>query len=272
MPPLEARRLAFEALASADRAKPDDPETMSARFTVRLFLDADAWRDGAALEDALHRAPNSSQLHAFAGVFFSMRGEIGRRDHHLHRARELDPLSTFILSQIGLALMCTHQLDAAYPVYERALEIDPTHLVAHWQINMLLSFNGEQQIAVQRMRPIVAAAQRAPIILAFFGLLLARAGEMEEARAVREELAQRAATGFVGPTCGLIVDLGLSDEAGIAAGLRTYLDMGLGAAPLAWIRPASDALRTHPSLGALIEALPLYQYERSGGVELLRAS
>ena len=62
---------------------------------------------------------------------------------HYVNALTLNPNSPEILTHLAVALMDLRLLDAAESCLSRAMEIDPTHISAHWNSALLLLLRGD---------------------------------------------------------------------------------------------------------------------------------
>jgi hypothetical protein len=114
--------------------------------------------------------------------------------------------------------------------------------------------------SLRRMTRAVELAQRSPLLLAAHARLLALVGRRDEARALREEVATRARSTFVGPAVELFFCLALDDEESIAASLRRNIEAGTGPTSLAasGLERDLEPLLAHPRLGPLVRQLSLY--------------
>jgi len=155
--------------------------------------------------------------------------------------------------------------EAALRRHEEALSLDPNSVLNLWMSAVRLGDLGRMEEALRRAARAVELAQRSPILLGIHGRLLAQTGRRDEARALREELATRARSEFVGPVYELFFSPLLDDEAAIAAALGRNIEAGTGPTSLAptGIDRELTPLLGHPRLGPLVRRLSLYA-ERPG--------
>ena len=83
-------------------------------------------------------------------------------------------------------------------VERRAIEADPESFFPHWTLGMAIEFaGGDAEDAVTALRTACRLSPQASAASMFLATALARAGHQQEARAVHQALAARAASEYV---------------------------------------------------------------------------
>lgn len=125
-----ARGAAEKALALA----PDLAEPYLSLGIIQLMYDWDGEAARQALESALRINPHLATVHVWYAVYLTSAGDTTAAVAHIHRALELEPLSTTIASLAGMVLFFAREYEEMISVLEKALELDPDLVGAHGQI------------------------------------------------------------------------------------------------------------------------------------------
>jgi TolB-like protein/Flp pilus assembly protein TadD len=210
----------------------------------------------AEYERALEIAPNSSSATYWFGTCLAVIGHFDRAHQLLGRAQEMDPLSLLVPSVRGWARIFARQFEAALPILEEVLRIDPGYHVALW-------FKGEALVELQRHEEGVASLDRAyqlggrtSRLLGYLGYAYGRAGQAERARECLAELESRERRQeYVAPYFPALVLSGLEDHAGALERLeRAYAG---GDTMLRDLKadPQWDRMRSMPRFEALMRKM-----------------
>jgi serine/threonine-protein kinase len=184
---------------------------------------------------------------------------MGRYDESLAHGRmavDLDPASVSIRRSMGWLLYYARRYDDALEYLRRALAMNPT-----WETHRLLGLvylqQGSYDEAHASFQEAVANSEHDALSLAGLGQVAARRGRVEEARAVLQELDERAKTRYISPVAqaGLYVSLGEADKA-FEWMDRAYDDRRGWLAYLK-IEPMLDGIRTDPRFARLLERMRL---------------
>jgi serine/threonine-protein kinase len=256
MPAAQAQPRALEAVR---RALALDPQLAAAHRAqgIYTFHFEPRWR--AAEESfltALALDPSDAIGAATYGMFLATayRGDEARAQ--LARAIELEPHAAqvhFLVASTACAL-CDAEMAEHHAA--RALELQPDALGPRWPQTVAMLMTGRHDEVVTLGEQIVARA-RAPIFVGVLAMIYARAGRLDDARRLGEELYERAGRGeYVSPASLLALALGLGDLELIHRCLAAC-DNG-GAAPFAVVatnRWLLDTYRGHPEIDALLDRL-----------------
>jgi TolB-like protein/DNA-binding winged helix-turn-helix (wHTH) protein len=111
------------------------------------------WADA---EMEFHRAlelnPNDAQAHQWYGNL--LLGPMGRHTEaiaELQRARDLDPLSLVIHTDLGYAYFLAGEDEPAFQEYQKVLAIDPSFVPAHFDLMMYYGQRGMQEQEIQEL-------------------------------------------------------------------------------------------------------------------------
>lgn len=208
----------FEAArAEALRALDIDPslaEGHSGLGWVKFWYEWDWPGAEQAFRRAIELNPNVWEAHLGLGHLLSSQGRDDEGFPHVQRARELDPLSLITNTlEAGYLLACGRRAETDERM-RRVLEIDPDFWIAHLT---LASFHladkaPEKAIeALQRAQQACEGESTQPTAL--LGLLLARSGRVEEARAELARLRLLSTQRYVPPTSIAALHVGLGENA-----------------------------------------------------------
>jgi serine/threonine-protein kinase len=215
---------------AADRGlelEPRLPEALLARGIVALWFDWDRPRGEALFREVLTLAPDWPHSHEFLGwaLLSGDRTEDGIRS--LERAYALDPLSDFMLYNLGISLVLTGNGMRAIEVLGPALARSPGNGAFHLLMGSALFLTdqvAEARVTLERARELASAGAQ------FRGMLvrvLTKLGDDETARARLAEIEGEARHGQAAVE--------------VAAG---YHALGNDASALAWLERARDT-RAH---------------------------
>jgi hypothetical protein len=101
------------------------------------------WKDDYSLwTQALKRAPMSSRVHTNLGESLRELGQIGAAIKHSERAVQLDPTYVVAVHNLGRLVKLNGDRVRAYKLFIRALEIVPEYSPAHFSLGMLFMESG----------------------------------------------------------------------------------------------------------------------------------
>jgi TolB-like protein/Tfp pilus assembly protein PilF len=197
---LSPREVYPRARLSAERALELDPRLADAHAVhgaIKLFYDWDFVGAERALTRSLELSANSVLARIYYGLLLSA---VGRHDDAGEQARlavDIDPLSPLAAWGLGWARLRAGDFGAVATHARARLDTDPDDAVAMLQLGMSLVENGLAEEGLSRIRQAAELAQDHQIYLAVLGNAAARAGRVEEARALAARLEERAATAYV---------------------------------------------------------------------------
>jgi eukaryotic-like serine/threonine-protein kinase len=241
--------------AAADRAlelEPNLPIALLARGAIAVWFDWDRPRGEALLREVVALAPGWANGHELLGwaLLSAERLEEGVRS--MERAHALDPLSDFMLYNLGVSLLFTGQAARAIDVVGRALARSAGNGGLHLVLGTALFLAGrlpEARGALERGRELTPAGAQ---LRGSLVCVLAAMGEHEAARdrldKVREQ-AERGTGSAIDVACGHHA-LGEDERA------YSWLERGFEARTvwMTWLHldPRFERLRGTPRFEALV--------------------
>jgi serine/threonine-protein kinase len=248
------------ARAEAIRAIALDDSLAEAHTSLAWVTFIYDW-DWPAADREFSRAVSLNPRYATARQWYSwFLAAMGRFDEALHQGRtaiELDPASVSIRRSMGWLQYYARQYGDALENLRRALALNPTSEETHRLLGLVYLQQGLYDDAAASFKEALAISEQDALAFAGLGHVAARRGRASEARAVLDELHQRARTRYVSPVApaGLYVTLGDRDRA-FEWLEKAYHDRRGWLAYLK-IEPMLDGLRGDPRFDRLLERMRL---------------
>jgi TolB-like protein/DNA-binding winged helix-turn-helix (wHTH) protein/Tfp pilus assembly protein PilF len=244
--------LMAQAKASALKAiELDDglAEAHTSLAAVRIFLDWDWTGSELEFKRALELNTNYAPAHHWYGNI--LLGPLGRHEEaiaELKRARELDPLSLIINTDLGYAYYLSRQYDSAFAQYQKVLEMDHNFVPVHHD---LLRYYAQKKMYDAWLQEEVADSDGSPQRAQTFKRLYASGGfpavmlKMAESRGEPETGAKVTQKGSFCTAAESYGALNAKPKA-LAALEQCYLEREPGLIYLK-VDPAWDTLRSEPA-------------------------
>jgi tetratricopeptide (TPR) repeat protein len=191
---------------------------------------------------ALELNPNDSTAHHwYASDVLAALGDSEREIAEMERARELDPLSLVINTNLGVAFMHAGRWDEAISQLRKTLEMNGSFYFARWNLGAAFEGKGELPAAMAEYQKAMALIDD-PIAPAYAGHLNGKLGQEDQARRILGKLQERSMSEYVDPYFLAIVYLGLRqrEQAVSARGNPTRIGTGT-----IWNTSASTRSSTH---------------------------
>lgn len=250
----------MRAKAAAARALELDENIGEAHATLG-FIKSHYERDWAGGEAEFQRAIKLSPGYATAHHWYAdqllARGQFEQAFAELQLARELDPLSPIINTEVGLYYFYTRQYDRAAAHFRKCGALFPDFFPTHYYLGWALTQMGQYGEAIAEYETALAMSKRHSLVLAMLGYTDALAGRETEARGVLRELEAMTAERNVPPYRFALVYTGLGDK----DRAFLWLNKAFAARDIMMIHvnvtPFSDSLRQDPRFGELIAQMGL---------------
>ena len=244
---------ARDAAREGVRIAPGLAETQVSQALVEFWFD----RNWAAAERTLRRAIAVNSSYAFAhmvlGNVFSHSGRHREAIEEIRRARELDPLDPMMSAISSQHALHAGDYSGAVEHARQALAVDPEFWVAHMMLGQARERLGEYDLALQSLTRAEQDSGGNSKPVSTKGYVLAKAGRVDDARAVLNGLITRSRTGYVPMYAIALVQAGLGDR----EALFKSLDAAYAASDVHLIflpvDPKWEAYRTDPRFSALLE-------------------
>jgi tetratricopeptide (TPR) repeat protein len=123
---------------------------------------------------ALKLNPNYATAHQWYGEFLIFMGRTEESLRALRRAKELDPLSPIINTQVGYPYYCARQYDAAIVEFKKALELEPNFAPALNYLARSYQSQGLDDEAMATFHKAVEHSGGSPVMKARLGWAMPR--------------------------------------------------------------------------------------------------
>ncbi|MBI4538400.1 MAG: tetratricopeptide repeat protein [Gemmatimonadetes bacterium] len=210
----------------------------------------------AEFQKAIEADPGYPTAHHWYAINLLMPlGRFAEARAELRRALELEPLSLPILTTKGVLSYYARDYEQAIEECRRVIDLDAGFAMAHFFLGHSWEHAGQPSEAIRALERAVQLSGRSAETMAAFAHACATQGRVADARALLEQLGERAERGYVSPTLLALVRLGLGEEDEALALLEQACDVR--AADLIWIneRPTFDPIRSHPRFARLVERM-----------------
>ena len=168
-------------------------------------------------------------------------------------ACQMDPLSLLIHGLTSLVLYMLARFDGSERMAYHALELQPGHLLGLWAHGLALCGLGRNEEAIEALARAVTMS-RAPVLVGLLGLACGRAGRLDDATRLLQELEDRSSRGEYVPTLSLLaICVGQGDLPAIR---RTLSKVVAEAEPPLVVRATSgpflETYRSDPEIDQLL--------------------
>lgn len=163
-------------------------------------------------QQALKLNPNYATAHQWYGEFLVFMGRTEESIKALRRAKELDPLSPIINTQVGYPYYCARDYDAAIVEFKNALELEPNFAPALNYLARSYQAKGLNEEAMTTFHKAVEHSGGSPVMKARLGWAYAKIGKTGEARRILNELEEEAKTRYVAACLIASLHVALGDK------------------------------------------------------------
>jgi DNA-binding winged helix-turn-helix (wHTH) protein/Tfp pilus assembly protein PilF len=219
---------------------------------VKLYFEWD-W-PGAEVEfrRAIAIDPNYAPSHEWYSIYLLAAGRPREAIQEIQMARQRDPLSIPINSDLGFHYYYTGQYDEAVKQLKFVLEMDKAFPPAHLWLGRTYQELRRFDDALSEFRQVEAGLPGWPVSIAARGFVEGLRGRKENARKILAELARLAAGTYVTPYGVALVHAGLGNHEAALAWLKRAFDERSNW--LVWLRldPRWKRLRPDPRFAGLV--------------------
>jgi len=247
------------AEAAINRALELD-ESSSEAHTARGMLLAGYQFDYPAgkkeYERALQLNPNDATAHHWFAS--DVLGALGESDHEvaeMRRARDLDPLSLVINTNLGAALLRAHRFDEAIAQLRKTVALDNRFGYGRQTLGMALELKGQIPEAIAEYQAAIAL-DPSPTYLSLLGHVFGTIGRKDEATKLLGQIQDIGKSRYVDPYYLAIAYLGLGEREAALIALEKSFEERNGNT-LEYIRtdPFLNPLRGDPRFETLAEKI-----------------
>ncbi len=136
---------------------------------------------------SLDLAPNAP-AHVYYAILLAAHGRFDEAMSHALEAQRLDPLWMIVPFAIAQVHLCARHFEAVERMMRDLLAISRSFAGAYWYLAIALAGQGRYAEAIAELETAAEMVRRAPLYLAILGLYYARAGRLDDARAVLAEV------------------------------------------------------------------------------------
>lgn len=214
------------AAAAAIRALQIDPYSAEAHAALGYVRHYDwQWEEA---EESFRRAIELNPSHPLSRIWYAnllmSRGRMEEALEQVFIARELDPYSLIINSNVGWVLTVAGRAEEAVEHMEWTLRLDSTYTQARSRLVAALMVAGRYAEAHAQAERLVNLTDRSPSALAKLAEAAVRTGRTEDARALLSEVMARARETYVPPATIATVLAALGDIDGAVMWITQAFD------------------------------------------------
>jgi adenylate cyclase len=169
------------------------PQAYLSMALMQMFFEFEFNEAKNNINKALLIAPNSSEAHYTASLYYSIVNDKKRMVSEAELALRLDPLSLIKNKQLGEALLYAQRLDEAEKQLLKTIEMDPVWRTPKEKLAFLYQAKGELQKSMEYWNSIRKAVNEPGKGVSGLAIVLGVMGKKEEAQFYLDQLHQRAA-------------------------------------------------------------------------------
>jgi Flp pilus assembly protein TadD len=164
---------------------------------------------------AIELQPGYANAHHWYTFYLAQMGRLDEADAEIRRARELDPLSLIINTDLGWLCYLARHYDQAIEQLRKTLELDPSFVSAHYLLGRSYLEKAMYEEATVELQRATHLSGCNAVFFAGLGCAYAASGKREEAIHILNELEERSKRRYVPPydVALVYVALGQKDNA-----------------------------------------------------------
>jgi DNA-binding winged helix-turn-helix (wHTH) protein/tetratricopeptide (TPR) repeat protein len=203
---------AREAAAQAIRANPELAEAHFVTGYVNWLLDWDWQAAEAELRRAIALDPSNAAAHRILGHALSQQGRQGGAQLSMRRARELEPFAPLTHALSAQVAYQARDFAAAVEHARRAIAVDSQLWIGYIELGQVYAQTGDNERALEAFADAGRLSSNNSKALSFTGHLLARMGQVGEAREVLRTLETISRERYVAPYAMAFVHAGVGER------------------------------------------------------------
>jgi adenylate cyclase len=197
VPPNDAYPKAIEYLNKALGIDNNLGEAYSVLGLINTFYHWDWEKAEQNFKHALKMNPNSSLIHIYYSFLLTCTHRHEEAIREAKRARELDPLSVYICTEVGTAFAWNGQLERAIEEYRMSLSINPNYYYIHYMLGNAYMGTSMLQEAISEREKAVHFSDGKLSVIAFLACGYYRIGKIDQADKLFDNLKKRSETEYV---------------------------------------------------------------------------
>ncbi|MBM3749354.1 MAG: tetratricopeptide repeat protein, partial [Acidobacteria bacterium] len=209
-PPSETRSIA----AAAARKALEIDDGLAEAHTALAYTDLYNWnweRAERGFRRAIELNPSYASAHLWYAHYLTTQRRFNDALQEVHTARDLDPLSPIIATQVGWVYYLMGRREEAIAECRKVLEDHPDYLWANWVLGVAYTVESRYQEAVATLERACSLSGRNPAVVGCLGWAYVLAGESAKALGLLAELTEAARRRYVSPVAFESILMGLPD-------------------------------------------------------------
>ncbi len=254
------RESAQRARAAAERALTLDKSLGEAHATLGLIkshYELDWVGAEAEFKRAIELSPSYATAHHYYGDMLVARGDFKKALEELEKARELDPLSPLINSEIGSLYFYQRDYDRSIDYSKRVAERFPQFFVTYFNLGRAYTQKGKFREAIAEYREASKLSNGHSFVQATLAYTYAVSGKKEEARKILKDLAARSARENVSPMRFALIHAGLGEKEKAIQMLERAKEEQDVYLIYVQVSPFFDSLRAYPKFQDFVQRIGL---------------
>jgi len=217
-----------KARAALQRARELDPQAadvFASEGYMNLYFDWDFAGAARNLKQAIALNPNYAPAHNWLGVLSTAMEDFQAASRTLERARQLDPASLPILTDVAFAQHYSGHNREAEAALRKVFALDPNFPLAHFWMGRVLNAEGDCENALSELGPLTSGPLRnwQPLIAAH-GYVSGACGQRNAAHQDLKRLEDLEKTRFVTSYGKALIYSGLEDREQTLVWLRKAVE------------------------------------------------
>lgn len=202
---------AKRALEKAKSLAADSPEVQAAVGFYHLNIGWNWTEAERHLAEAIAGNPGLVLAHCWFAFLKNRQGLFDEALSMARRALELDPLSSYAFTTLGMCQVCSGDFDRAIRALEEARSLDPEFLYTLWMLGAAYGGAGRTEEAIQSMQTAADLSGQGSFYLSWLGWAYGIAQRRQPAEGVLETLDVRSQKEYVPEICRTQIYSGLGD-------------------------------------------------------------
>ena len=195
--PKEAGAKARQAAEKALELDPALAEAHTSMAYVHMVFDWDFPAAEREFRRAIELNPNYAYAHLGFAEYYCATGHDEDSVRESHAALALEPFTPLFRFNLGYSYLYGGKLAEAEQEFRKTQDMDPSFFLTHYGLSEVLGLRGEFDEALTEMQKAARAVPESTFMRGFLGYAYARAGRLEEARAILGELVEAAKKKYV---------------------------------------------------------------------------
>jgi tetratricopeptide (TPR) repeat protein len=184
-------------------------------------------------------------------------GRLNEALNEVSRARELDPLSLVINTNLGYVLAGARQYEQAIEQCRKVLDMDPNFALAHYRLGQFHILTDAYTEAIPELDRAIALSGGSPRASAEMGLAYARLGNTRAATKLIDDLREQSTRRYVSPFDLAVIYGGLGNRDRALEWLEKAYEERSPSLSLLQFSPAFATIRSSPRFTNLVRRVGL---------------